>query len=146
MRVLGIDHGDRHIGLALSDPLRVAARPLGTYLLRARDEDNREYFRKLVREHEIGAVVVGLPLRLDGTEGRRAETTREFAAWLKAAVGIEVAFWDERLTTQQAAGAMREQKVRLKDRRSVVNQIAAVLILQSYLDSRRGDARTPDVD
>jgi putative Holliday junction resolvase len=146
MRILGIDHGDRHLGLALSDPLQVTARPLGTYLLKARDEDNRDYFRKLVRDHEVGAIVVGLPLRMDGTAGRRVETTRAFASWLEAAVGFEVAFWDERLTTQQAAGVMREQKVRLKDRRSVLNQIAAVLILQSYLDSRRGDARTSDGD
>ncbi|MBM3294398.1 MAG: Holliday junction resolvase RuvX [Candidatus Aminicenantes bacterium] len=139
MRILGVDYGDRHVGLAVSDRLQLAARPLGTYLLRAREEDNRAYFRELVRAEEVGRIVVGLPLRLDGTAGRRAETTRAFAAWLREAVGLEVAFWDERLTTQQATAIMREQKVKVKDRRSVVNQISAVLILQSYLESRRPD-------
>jgi len=146
MRILGVDHGDRHVGLALSDLLRVAARPLGTYVLQAREEDNRAYFRELVRAHEVGRIVVGLPLRLDGTPGRRAETTRAFAAWLEEAVGLAVDFWDERLTTQQAASIMREQKVKAQNRRSVINQIAAVLILQSYLDSRRPDAHSPKGD
>jgi putative Holliday junction resolvase len=146
MRILGVDFGDRHVGLAVSDPLRVAAQPLETYVLRARDEDNRAFFRDLVRARDIGEIVVGLPLRLDGTPGRRAEATRAFADWLAAAVGLRVSFWDERLTTREAQGIMRQQKVKLGDRRSVVNQIAAVLILQGYLDSRRSDAPSPDRD
>jgi putative Holliday junction resolvase len=144
MRILGVDHGDRHVGLAVSDRLHVTAQPLGTYILSGRDEDDRAYFRELVRTQDIGKIVVGLPLRLDGTAGSRAETARAFASWLETAVGVEVAFWDERLTTHQAVGIMREQKVKPRDRRSVVNQIAAVLILQGYLDSRRPDANPPD--
>jgi len=144
MRILGVDHGDRHVGLAVSDRLLVTAQPFATYVLKTSDEDNRAYFRDLVRGQDIGEIVVGLPLRLDGTAGRRAETVRGFAAWLRTAVGVPVTFWDERLTTHQAAGIMREQKVKLRDRRSVVNQIAAVLILQGYLDSRRPDANPPD--
>jgi putative Holliday junction resolvase len=144
MRILGIDYGDRHVGLAVSDPLQVAAQPLGTYLLSKNDAENRDYFREVVRKQDIGEIVVGLPLRMDGTSGTRAEATRVFARWLEEAVGRQVSFWDERLTTHQALGIMREQKVKLKARRSVVNQIAAVLILQGFLDRRRPDAPPPD--
>ena len=144
MRILGIDYGDRYVGLAVSDPLLVSAQPLETYLLKDRDADNRDYFRRIVRVQEVSEIVVGLPLRMDGTPGTRADTTRAFAKWLEDAVGRPVVFWDERLTTHQALGIMHEQKVKLKARRSVVNQIAAALILQGYLDRRHADAPPPD--
>jgi len=140
MRILGVDFGDRHIGLAVSDPLHLAAQPLTTYVLREGEAENRAYFREIVRAQDIGEIVVGLPLRMDGTVGTRADTTRAFARWLEEAAGRPVVFWDERLTTRQALGIMHEQKVKLKSRRSVVNQIAAALILQGYLDSRRTNA------
>jgi len=143
MRVLGIDFGDRNIGLALSDALRLTAQPLGTYRLTGHDEKDAAYFKELVRKHQVTEVVFGLPLRLDGTAGRRVEKTRGFAAWLKAAVGVPVSFWDERLTTHQALMVAHEQKVGLKAKRSVINQISAAIILQGYLDSRRSDANDP---
>ena len=139
MRVLGVDYGDRNIGLALSDPLHLTSQPLGTYLFLGRPEEDARYFRDLVARHDIGQIVIGLPLRMDGTQGNRVDKTRTFAAWLGEAVGRPVAFWDERLTTHQAQAVMLEQKVRTKDKRSVVNQISAAIILQSYLDSRRPD-------
>jgi putative Holliday junction resolvase len=142
MRILGLDHGDRHIGLALSDPLELTAQPLGQIILAGEAEDRRR-FADLVRKHEVKEIVVGLPLRMDGSSGSRAEKTREFAVWLEKAVGLPVTLWDERLTTQQAAGIMKEQKMRWKTKKKVEHQISATLILQSYLDHRRFNRHVP---
>ncbi len=142
MRILGLDYGDRHIGLALSDPLGLTAQPLGQITLAGEAEDKR-CFSGLVRKHEVKEIVVGLPLRMDGSSGTRAEKTREFVVWLEKAVGLPVTLWDERLTTQQAAGIMREQKLHWKKKRKVEHQISATLILQSYLDHRRLDRHVP---
>jgi putative Holliday junction resolvase len=142
MRILGIDYGDRHLGLALSDPLGMFAQPLETYSLKDRKADNAAYFRKLVAAHDVGRIVIGLPLRMDGTPGTRSEKTREFARWLEGVTKLPIVFWDERLTTQQATAIMHEQNVREKDRKSVENQIAAALILQAYLNGQTEE--TPD--
>jgi putative Holliday junction resolvase len=143
MRVLGIDYGDRNIGLALSDVLRFTAQPLDTYRLTGRDDEDRTYFKDLILKHAISEIVVGLPLRMDGTAGSRVEKTRGFAKWIGKAASIPVVFWDERLTTHQALNVMHEQKVGLKAKKSVINQISAAIILQAYLDSRRSDANVP---
>jgi len=142
MRILGIDFGDVHIGLALSDPLEFTAQPLGQYRLRG-EAENRAYFGDLIRRHNVAEIVVGFPLRLDGSSGRRAEKTRSFAALLEKACALPVVLWDERLTTHQAIGIMREQKVRTKQKRTVEHQISAALILQAYLDSRRLNRHVP---
>ncbi len=139
MRVLGVDYGDRHIGLALSDILGLTAQPLATIRLEGSEADRTAVVRDLVQRHQVDRIVVGLPLRMDGSEGSRAEMTRRFAAWLEKAAGVPVEFWDERLTTCQALRSVQEQNVRIKAKRSVVNQIAAVIILQGYLESKRGD-------
>lgn len=143
MRILGIDFGDRHIGLALSDPLGMIAQPLETYVWKDRKADNAPYFRKLVQDRGIGKIILGMPLRMDGTPGTRAEKTREFAVWLKGVTGLAVEFWDERLTTKQATAIMHEQGVKEKDRRSAVNQISAALILQAYLNGQETEAPDP---
>ena len=143
MRVLGIDHGDRNIGLALSDPLLLTAQPLGLYVLRGQPE-NEKYFSELVKRHEVGRIVLGFPLRMDGSAGTRVDKTRAFAAWLASFAGAPVDYWDERLTTHQALGLIHEQKVRQKSKKAVLNQISAALILQGYLDSRRGHADGPE--
>jgi len=139
VRVLGVDFGDRNVGLALSDPLGLTAQPLMTYRLETAEEDAR-FFSNLVRKHEVSEIVVGLPVRLDGTPGSRAEKTREFARWLEETLGLPISFFDERLTTRQALQLMRGQKIRTRQRRSVENQISASLILDSYLESRRKSA------
>ncbi len=144
MRILGIDFGDRNIGLALSDSLRLTAQPLGTYQFRDREDADKKFFGDLVRKHEIGEIVCGVPLRMDGSSGTRAEKTRAFARWLEQAVGVPVRFWDERLTTHQATHVMHEQKVKLSAKKSVVNQISATIILQTYLDSQRADAHVSE--
>jgi putative Holliday junction resolvase len=146
MRILGLDYGDRHIGLALSDPLFITAQPLDTIQLEGSDAVRKAVVQALVRKHEIGRIVVGLPLRMDGSEGSRVEKTRTFAVWLERAAGVPVEFFDERLTTHQALRSVQEQKIKIKDKRSVVNQIAAVIILQGYLESRRPDENPVSTD
>ncbi len=142
MRFLGIDFGDRNIGLALSDPLELTAQPLGQYILRSEPE-NKAFFCDLVKRHSVGQVILGFPLRMDGSSGTRAKKTQEFAAWLEKSTGLKVALWDERLTTQQAVGIMQEQRVRSRVKRLVEHQISAALILQSYLDHRRLQGHAP---
>ena len=142
MRILGIDFGDVHVGLALSDPLEITAQPLGQYNLRGETE-NKAYFGELIRRQEVGEIVIGLPLRMDGSSGTRAEKTRAFAVWLEKTTGLSVVLWDERLTTQQAIGIMHEQKIRTKAKQTVEHQISAALILQAYLDSRRPHRHVP---
>lgn len=142
MRILGLDFGDRNIGLALSDPLGLTAQPLGQYVL-GEEAENKKYFADLVSKHGIGEIVIGFPLRLDGSSGTRAQKTKEFAAWLEKTVGCLVVFWDERLTSQQASSIMREQKINWKTKKKVEHQISASLILQSYLDHRRLHRNAP---
>jgi putative Holliday junction resolvase len=142
MRTLGIDYGDVHVGLALSDPLKLTAQPIGQYRLRGGAE-NEAYFRDLIRRQNVGEIVIGFPLRMNGSSGARAEKTRDFAAWLEKATGLPVVLWDERLTTQQAIGIMHEQKIRTRIKRNVEHQISAALILQAYLDSRRPQSDVP---
>jgi putative Holliday junction resolvase len=136
MRILGIDYGDKRIGLALSDPLGVTSQPLGFYERRSKKQD-AEYFSGLVSEYHVSRIVVGLPLNMDGTEGSRAEKTRKFAEWLKNALSLPVVFWDERLTTKEALMIMRDKQVKDKNKKSEKDKIAASLILSSYLESRR---------
>ncbi len=131
-----MDFGDRNVGLALSDPLGITAQPLMTYRLSG-GEENARFFLELVRKHDVAEIVVGLPVRLDGTPGRRTEKTREFARWLEETLGLPVSFYDERLTTRQALQFMKGQRIKNRERRSVENQISASLILDSYLESRR---------
>jgi putative Holliday junction resolvase len=145
MRVLGIDYGDRHIGLALSDPLLITAQPLATYELTGRENVDRQYFQELVVRHGVEEIVIGDPLRMDGSSGTRAEKTRVFAAWLRKAVGKSIVFLDERLTTRQALGLLREEKVRGKEKKAREDQISAVIILSTYLEQKRGAGDDPKV-
>ena len=140
MRILGIDYGDRHIGLALSDPLHITAQPLGSYALTGRDAVDRKYFQDLVARHEVSLIVIGNPLRMDGSAGTRAQKTREFAVWLEKAVGKPITFVDERLTTQEALHTLRDEKLRGKKKKEWEDQISAVIILSSYLERKRSDS------
>jgi putative Holliday junction resolvase len=143
MRVLGIDYGDRHIGLALSDVLLITAQPFGTYLLTGREREDRKYFQDLVTRHDIQEIVIGEPLRMDGTAGTRVEKTRRFAAWLEKAVGKPVIFIDERLTTREALGLLRDRNLRGREKKEREDQIAAVIILSTYLERKRDEPHVP---
>ena len=136
MRILGIDFGDRKIGLAISDMLGITAQPLLSYRRRNKKEDAR-FFKRVAAEYDIQEVIVGLPLRMDGSSGTRAEKTRDFAGWLERVLNLPVHLWDERLTTKQADKILREQKLRPKAKKAIEDQISAVIILSTYLESRR---------
>jgi putative Holliday junction resolvase len=136
MRILGVDYGDRKIGLAISDQLGFTAQALRSYRLQNKTED-RKFFKNLAAEHNIQKVVVGLPLRMDGSSGTRAQKTREFARWLEKTLNIPVVFWDERLTTKQASAILREQKVKPTKKKIVEDQISAMIILSTFLESQR---------
>ena len=135
MRILGIDFGDKSIGLAISDPLLMTAQALGCYRIMNLEEDLK-FFKKLVSQHEIGEIVIGLPLRMNGSSGTRAEKTKEFASWLKRALDLPIILWDERLTTQQAFKILRQQKVKGKTKKKIKDQVSAAIILSSYLENR----------
>lgn len=136
MRVLGIDFGDKNIGLAVSDPLQITAQALGCYRVRNKKED-AEYFKDLVSRYGIREIVIGLPLMMDGSEGHRVEKTKEFADWLASCLDLPVRFWDERLTTKQALQVLGQHKASPKERKKVKDQISAVIILSDYLENKR---------
>ena len=135
-RFLGLDVGDRRIGEALSDPLGWTASPLAP-VERASWKKDLGRIRALMQEHRVAAVVVGLPIRMDGTSGSRAEVTLEFVRRLQATTPVPVVTWDERLTTREAERRLLEADVRRERRREVIDGMAASLILQGYLDRLR---------
>jgi putative Holliday junction resolvase len=139
MRVLGLDLGSKRIGVALSDPSGVIASPLTT-LERRGGERDLAAVGALVREHEVGAIVVGLPLHMDGRRGPEAEAARRFARALADAVGVPVDTLDERWTTVEAERALRESGRKGRKRRAVVDAVAAAILLRTWLDRRRGRA------
>lgn len=143
MRVLGIDFGDRQLGLALSDALGVTAQPFGTYRLSALESEDRKFFENLVGNHDVGEIVIGEPLRMDGSRGTRAKKTRAFAVWLERTVGRPVYFMDERLTTQEALGILRDGRARGRKKKEREDQIAAVIILATYLERKQNERHGP---
>jgi putative Holliday junction resolvase len=138
-RRLGIDVGSVRVGVALSDPDGVLATPLATVARDVARGSDLDTIAGLVAEHDVVGVVVGLPRTLAGREGPAAEAAREFAAALTARLdaGVPVVFSDERLTTVVASRQMRESGRRGRRQRAVVDQVAAVAILQGWLDARR---------
>lgn len=136
MRILGIDFGDRSLGLAVSDPLLLTAQALGRYRIQNKEKD-KKYFQELVSQYEISEIVIGLPLRMDGSPGTRVEKTKKFARWLENILSLPVTFWDERLTTQQSLKILSEQKSDFRKKKVLKDQISASLILSSYLESKR---------
>lgn len=139
LRILGVDYGDRHLGLAVSDKLHYTAQPIASYNLKNEKAD-REFFRELVAKYEIGEIVIGWPLRLDGTEGRRVEKTREFARWLESVVNLPILFWDERLSTHEAYSVLNRQKLNGREKKAVKDSISASIILMAYLEKKRAEA------
>lgn len=131
-RLLGVDLGTRRIGLALSDPAGTTATPFRT-VARSDDDLDAGALAEIAREEGAQEIVLGLPLRLDGTRGSAAEAAEVFAERLRA-TGLGVHLWDERLTTAEAEKRLRGMEGRR--RRQVVDQVAAAVILQSYLDAR----------
>jgi putative Holliday junction resolvase len=139
MRILGIDYGEKRIGLALSDEMEMTARGLSVIERRSKKAD-LETIAASVSEHGVGAIVVGYPLRLDGTAGIQCEKVDRFIAAIREVSSVPVIAWDETLSTKEAEGLMREAGVKRRKKRGMVDRIAAAVILQDYLNrkSRRG--------
>jgi putative holliday junction resolvase len=132
-RVLGIDYGSVRIGLAVSDRDRKIASPLATYTRRQPDQD-AAFFQRLVECEEIAALLVGLPVHLDGREGHKAIEARAFGAWLTDSLKLPLTYWDERFTTVEAEGLLRGAGLTNKHRKNRRDRVAAQILLQSYLD------------
>jgi putative Holliday junction resolvase len=133
-RALGIDHGDARIGVAISDELGMLAHPLETIVVK--DTDVLARITQIVTEKTIGTIVVGLPKNMDGTSGPATEKVRAFADQLRGRVTCDVRLWDERLTTVAAQKALQAAGRNAKESRAVIDQAAAQLILQGWLDSQ----------
>ena len=140
MKLLGIDHGERRIGLAVSDETGTLALPLEQIDAQLA-ECACEHIAALARERGIERIVVGLPRNMDGTYGSAAENVRAFIAELRKFLAAEVVEWDERLSTAQAERTMLEADYSRKRRRAQRDALAAQLILQSYLDSESARSR-----
>jgi putative Holliday junction resolvase len=139
-RVLGVDVGTVRVGVALSDPTGTLASPLET-LQRAKDESDLDRLAALVVEHEVTEVVVGEPRHLSGASGASAQDAEAYASALAGRTGdVPVLLVDERLSTVSAASSLRASGMDSRQQRSVIDQAAAVVILQSYLDARRSRA------
>jgi putative Holliday junction resolvase len=133
MGVAALDVGDARIGVAVSDDLGLSVRGIGVVQRRGGVHD-LEGIARLLAPHEVSRVVVGLPLNMDGTEGRQAQRVRSFGDRVREHLGLPVDFWDERLTTFEAEERLRSRGVRAARRRDLVDQEAACVILRSYLD------------
>lgn len=140
-RVVGVDWGERRIGVALSDEWQLLAQPLTTLARRPGKRFPMRALVTLLEEHAVTGVVVGLPLELDGSEGGSAAAARALAADIARHSGRPVELWDERLTTARALAAVREMGGSTRGRKDDVDALAAALLLQHYLDARRGSGR-----
>ncbi len=133
---MGIDYGDSRIGIAMSDPLGWTAQGLETIEWHFDIDKAIDRITKIVKDNSVEKIIVGLPKNMNGTIGPRGEKTQEFIDLLAQSTGVEIQKWDERLTTVAAHRTMNEVGMKASRKKKVVDQIAAVLILQGYLDSR----------
>ena len=136
MRILGLDVGTKRIGVALSDGLFITSQGLETIHRQTLDKD-LETIKNVIKENDVGEVVVGLPLNMNGTYSQKTKEVVEFADNLYKTIGIPVKTWDERLTTVQAKRVLLEADVSRRKRRQTADRLAAQIILQGYLDSRK---------
>ena len=135
MRCLSLDVGDKTVGIAVSDPLGLTAQGVKTILRTSNKNDVKE-IGDLISKYEISKLIIGLPKNMNGTEGERCEIVRKFAAKILAAYpDVEQIFWDERLSTVAAEKSLIAADVSRKKRKKVIDKMAAVYILQGYLDS-----------
>ncbi|MBS5215368.1 MAG: Holliday junction resolvase RuvX [Clostridiales bacterium] len=137
MRAIGLDFGSKTVGVAISDPLGVTAQ--GIEIIRRTSENKLRKtlarIEELIKEYGVDTIVLGLPKNMNNTLGDRAEKSLEFKGMLERRTGLPVVMWDERLTTVEANRTLIEGNIRRENRKQYVDQLAAVLILQGYLDS-----------
>lgn len=136
MRILGLDYGSKTVGVAVSDPLGLTAQ--GVEIIRRKSESKQRQtlarIEELAKEYQAEKIVLGFPKHMNNTIGDRAEKSLEFAEVLKRRTGLPVVMWDERMTTVEANRILMEASVRREDRKEYVDKLAAVFILQGYLD------------
>lgn len=133
--MLALDVGKKRIGLAVSDPMGITAQGIET-LERTRIREDLARLKELAERWNVRTVLVGKPLHMSGSESRQSEYTREFAARLGEYLGLPIVFWDERLTSVEAERLLREAGAKLEERKQAVDRLAAVLLLESYLEHR----------
>ncbi|MEA3329056.1 MAG: Holliday junction resolvase RuvX [Candidatus Omnitrophota bacterium] len=134
-RILGLDIGQKRIGLALSDRLGCTAQGLDT-LIRANDSRDIDSLREIIKKYDVEEIVAGLPLNMNGSAGPSAEKVMGFIETLRKDLKLPVKTWDERLTSLQARGVLLQANLSRKKRKKVTDKLAAQLILQGYLESR----------
>ena len=138
MRIMGLDYGSKTVGVAISDPLGITAQ--GIEITRREKETKLRQtlarIEALIKEYQVESIVLGFPKNMNNTIGDRAEKSLAFKEMLEKRTGLDVVMWDERLTTVEANRTLMEGKVRREDRSKYVDMLAAVYILQGYLDSR----------
>jgi putative Holliday junction resolvase len=134
-RVLGLDVGSKTIGMAVSDPLGITAQGLVT-IRRKNKRLDFELLAKVIADYQVSEIVVGYPLRLSGIEGIQSEKMQVFAEELRKKFGLPVHLWDERLTSSQANRVLRESEMSIKKRGEAVDRMAAILILQNWMEAR----------
>ena len=136
MRILGLDYGSKTVGVAVSDELLITAQ--GGEIIRRKSSSKLRQtlarIEELVTEYGVDQIVLGFPKNMNNTEGERCEKTKEFKEMLEKRTGLEVILWDERLTTVSADHSMMEMGIRRENRKEYVDEIAAIFILQGYLD------------
>ncbi len=137
MRILGLDYGSKTVGVAVSDPLGLTAQSVETIWRKQENKLRQTLARieELAAEYQAEKIVLGLPKNMNNTIGERAEKTLEFREMLERRTGLQVVMWDERLTTVEAERTLMEASVRRENRKQYLDQLAAVFILQGYLDS-----------
>ena len=142
MRVMGLDVGDKTIGIAISDALLLTAQSRPT--LRRKDlKSDIEFLRQLAAENEVHQIVMGQPLHMDGRESTQSQKVARFAEELKKALDLPVTFWDERLTSFEAEQHLEQMGLNWRQRREQVDKIAAMIILQDYLDNQKASLPGP---
>ena len=137
MRIMGLDYGSKTVGVAISDPLGITAQAIETICRKDENKLRKTCARieALIEEYKVERFVLGLPKHMNNDIGDRAVRSLEFGKMLSRRTGLEVVMWDERLTTVEAERTLIENKVRREDRKKYIDKIAAVFILQGYLDS-----------
>ena len=136
MRIMGLDYGSVTVGVAISDSMLLTAQPVEVIKRKSENKLRQTLARiqVLAEENDVGRIVLGYPKNMNNSEGERCEKTLEFKAMLERRTGLEVVLWDERLTTVAADRSMMETGIRRENRKDYVDEIAAVFILQGYLD------------
>ena len=137
MRIMGLDYGSKTVGVAMSDPLGITAQAVETIWRKDENKLRKTCARieELINEYEVELIVLGLPKHMNNDLGERAQKALAFGEMVKRRTGLEVVMWDERLTTVEAERTLIENNVRRENRKQYIDKIAAVFILQGYLDS-----------